>query len=304
MTGISEHDTSGDLTHAVPFWTLFDAARLDNCEARKMYAFEGRNGAGREFMGIATSVVSLAQGRLGVAAPYLIEQDWPAYTPEQHAVWAELVSRRMPQLREHACQEYLDGFEQIGLQEDKLPDLKSVSARLAPRTGWQSTPVSGFLPPDAFFEMLAARMFPTTTWLRGRDSLEYTPEPDIFHDVFGHVPMHAHPVFGDFLERYGKICARLTDAEDLERMGRLFWFTVEFGLIRQNGEVKVYGSGLISSHGECTRVLAGGCEVKDFDLGAVLNQEFDTGAMQPVLYAVESFDQVYEATKRAEELLG
>ncbi len=242
--------------------------------------------------------------RAGVAAPFLIEQDWKAYTTEQHATWAELVGRRMPQLREHACREYLDGFEQIGLREDSLPELSAVSARLAPRTGWESTPVSGFLPADAFFAMLAARMFPTTTWLRSRESMEYTPEPDIFHDVFGHVPMHAHPVFADFLEQYGKVCAGLTDAEDLERMGRLFWFTVEFGLIRQDGGVKVYGSGLISSHGECSKVLAGGCEVKDFDLNAVLEQRFDTGAMQPVLYAVESFEQIYEAAKLAERRLG
>ncbi len=255
-------------------------------------------------MGIASSTLNLAQGKLKVAAPYLIEQDWGAYTPDQHAVWSELVKRRMPQLRENACVEYLDGFHQIGLQEDKLPNLTEVSARLQPRTGWQSTPVSGFLPPDAFFEMLAARMFPTTTWLRSRDAMEYTPEPDIFHDVFGHVPMHAHPVFGNFLQSYGQVCARLTDHNKLERMGRLFWFTVEFGLIRQKGEIKVYGSGLISSHGECTRVLAGGCEVKEFDLDAVLNQEFDTGTMQPVLYAVESFDQIYEATKQAESRLG
>jgi phenylalanine-4-hydroxylase len=255
-------------------------------------------------MGVATSSLNLAQGKLTVAAPYLIEQTWADYTPEQHAVWADLVSRRMPQLREHACKEYLDGFEQIGLREDRLPDLAAVSALLSPRTGWQSTPVSGFLPADAFFEMLAARMFPTTTWLRSRESLEYTPEPDIFHDVFGHVPMHAHPVFANFLEHYGKICAGLmSDPVALERMGRLFWFTVEFGLIRQDGEIKVYGSGLISSHGECSRVLAGGCEVKDFDLDAVLDQEFDTGAMQPVLYAVESFDQIYEATKMAESRL-
>ncbi len=256
-------------------------------------------------MGITASGLRLAQERLSVAAPFLIEQVWEDYTPEEHQVWAELVSRRMPQLKDHACREYLDGFSQIGLREDRLPDLKSVSALLEPRTGWRSTPVSGFLPADAFFEMLAARMFPTTTWLRGRDSLEYTPEPDIFHDVFGHVPMHAHPVFADFLEHYGKVCAALmNDPVALERMGRLFWFTVEFGLIRQDGEVKVYGSGLISSHGECSRVLAGGCEVKDFDLDAVLNQEFQTSQMQPVLYAVESFEQIYEAAKIAESRLG
>ena len=256
-------------------------------------------------MAIAPSGLGPAQRKLKVAAPYLIEQDWDAYTPEQHALWAELVGRRLPQLREHACREYQEGFRQIGLREDRLPNLKAVSALLQPRTGWQSTPVSGFLPPDAFFEMLAARMFPTTTWLRQRDALEYTPEPDIFHDVFGHVPMHAHPVFADFLEHYGKVCANLIDKPDaLERMGRLFWFTVEFGLIRQDGGVKVYGSGLISSHGECTRVLAGGCQVKDFDLDAVMNQTFSTGEMQPVLYAVESFDQIYEAAKDAENKLG
>ncbi|NYF80531.1 phenylalanine 4-monooxygenase [Granulicella arctica] len=241
---------------------------------------------------------------LRVAAPYLITQSWVDYTPEQHAVWAELVGRNMPQLRDHACREYLDGFEQIGLREDELPDLAAVSERLAPRTGWQSTPVSGFLPADAFFEMLAARRFPTTTWLRSREAMEYTPEPDIFHDVFGHVPMHAHPVFADFLQQYGAICARLTDARDLERMGRLFWFTVEFGVIRQDGEIKVYGSGLISSHGECSRVLAGGCEVKEFELDAVLDQEFQTSEMQPVLYAVESFEQIYEAMRLAESRLG
>jgi phenylalanine-4-hydroxylase len=254
-------------------------------------------------MGIAPSSLTLAQAKLHVALPFLIEQTWIDYTPEQHAIWAELVSRRMPQLREHACAEYLDGFHQIGLREDQLPDLNAVSELLRPRTGWQSTPVSGFLPADAFFEMLAARLFPTTTWLRSRGSMEYTPEPDIFHDVFGHVPMHAHPIFADFLESYGKICARLSDPEALERMGRLFWFTVEFGLIRQDGKVKVYGSGLISSHGECSRVLSGGCEIKDFDLDAVLNQEFQTSEMQPVLYAVQSFEEIYEATKSAEQRL-
>jgi phenylalanine-4-hydroxylase len=239
-----------------------------------------------------------------IAAPYLIQQDWSAYTTEQHAVWQELVGRRMPQLREHACAEYLDGFQQIGLREDHLPHLAAVSARLKPRTGWSSTPVSGFLPADAFFEMLAARMFPTTTWLRSRESMDYTPEPDIFHDVFGHVPMHAHPVFADFLEHYGKLCASVIDRpEALERLGRLFWFTVEFGLIRQGGEIRVYGSGLISSHAECTRVLNGGCEVRDFDLDAVMAQQMNTSEMQPILYAVESFEQIYEAAQQAEQKL-
>lgn len=246
--------------------------------------------------------------QLTVAEPYLIQQNWEAYTPEQHSVWAELVRRRMPQLAEHACAEYLEGFRIIGLREDTIPNLAEVNRRLAPRTRWNATPVSGFLPPDAFFEMLAARKFPTTTYLRGRDSLEYTPEPDIFHDVFGHVPMHAHPIFADFLEHYGRACAALTDKDKLERMGRLFWFTVEFGVIRQKGEIKLYGSGLISSHGEATHVIEGpktgaGPEIRDFNLDQVLDQKFLVSEMQKVLYAVESFEQIYEATKQAEEKL-
>src|SRR5215472_6801732 len=213
----------------------------------------------------------MATATLIAAAPYLIQQNYDAYTAGQHSVWAELVGRVLPGIEKHAAREYLEGFEIIGLQRDRLPNLAEITKRLGPRTGWSSTPVSGFLPAPAFFEMLANRLFPTTTWLRSRESLEYTPEPDIFHDVFGHVPMHAHPVFGDFLQHYGKVCGGLiADEVALERMGRLFWFTVEFGVIRQSGDLKVYGSGLISSHGECTRVLAGGAEVREFNLDQVL----------------------------------
>ena len=244
------------------------------------------------------------ESKLNAAQPYLIQQAWDAYTPEQHAIWSELVSRRMPQLEQHASSAYLEGFQLIGLQQDSLPKLADVSARLMPRTGWQSTPVSGFLPSGAFFEMLAARMFPTTTWIRSRESLEYTPEPDIFHDVFGHVPMHAHPVFANFLEHYGKVCSVLTDQVDLERMGRLFWFTVEFGVIREGGAIKVYGSGLVSSHGECTHVVNGGPEIREFDLDQVLDTVVNVSEMQPVLYAIESFEQIYEATKEAQSRLG
>ena len=240
---------------------------------------------------------------LSAAAPYLIQQTYEKYTPEQHEVWAELVRRQRPELEKHACREYLEGYDIIGLQPDRLPNLAAISARLGPRTGWSATPVSGFLPKEAFFEMLAARMFPTTTYIRGRDSLEYTPEPDIFHDVFGHVPMHAHPVFADFLQHYGSVCAGIEDETVLERLGRLFWYTVEFGLIRQDGEIKVYGSGVISSHGECANVLSGGCEVRDFNLDEVLDTRVKVDEIHHRLFAIESFDQIYEAMHEAERRL-
>jgi phenylalanine-4-hydroxylase len=242
----------------------------------------------------------MSTAMLSAAAPFLIEQDYAAYTEEQHGVWAELVRRVLPELRQHAAREYLDGFEIIGLQEDRLPELAAVSARLRPRTGWNSTPVSGFLPAPAFFEMLASRRFPTTTWLRSRESLEYTPEPDIFHDVFGHVPMHAHPVFADFLEHYGRVCAAIEDAVVLEKLGRLFWYTVEFGVIRQQGEIKVYGSGLISSHGECMNVVEGHCAIHDFSLNEVLETRVKVDELHKLLFAVRSFDEIYEAMREAE----
>jgi phenylalanine-4-hydroxylase len=237
---------------------------------------------------------------LSVAIPYLIEQDYSAYNDEHHAVWAELVGRVLPELEMHASRAYLDGFQIIGLQRDRLPRLSAISARLEPRTGWNSTPVSGFLPAPAFFEMLAARRFPTTTWLRSRESIEYTPEPDIFHDVFGHVPMHAHKVFADFLQRYGRVCAEIEDERVLERLGRLFWYTVEFGLIREGNEIKVYGSGLISSHGECQNVVEGHCGVHEFSLDEVLNTPVKVDEFQKTLFAISSFDQMYEAMNEAE----
>ncbi|HEX4284573.1 MAG TPA: phenylalanine 4-monooxygenase [Terracidiphilus sp.] len=238
---------------------------------------------------------------LSAAEPYIIHQDYAAYTKEQHAVWAELVSRVYPELEQHAAREYLEGFEIIGLQPDCLPHLGSISACLEPRTGWNSAPVSGFLPAPAFFEMLAARRFPTTTWLRSKDSLEYTPEPDIFHDVFGHVPMHAHAIFADFLEHYGRVCAGISDRTVLEKLGRLFWYTVEFGVIRQGGEIKVYGSGLISSHGECMNVVSGHCAIRDFSLNEVLQTPVKVDELHKLLFAVDSFEQIYDAMHEAEQ---
>jgi phenylalanine-4-hydroxylase len=238
---------------------------------------------------------------LTAAAPYLIEQKYQDYTPEQHAVWAELVRRCQPQIEAFASVEYLEGAKIIGLEEDRLPNLAAISEILKSRTGWSTTAVSGFLPGDAFFEMLSARKFPVTTYIRSRESLEYTPEPDIFHDVFGHVPLHAHKVFADFLQHYGAVCAKIKNANTLERLGRLFWYTVEFGLIFEKGVPKMYGSGIISSHGECSNLLDGGCEVRAFDLESVLDTPVKVDHIHHLLFAIESFEQLYEAMHEAEE---
>jgi phenylalanine-4-hydroxylase len=237
------------------------------------------------------------------AKPFLIEQDYAKYTADQHALWSELVARRMAQLEQCACREYLAGWRALGLEQKQIPHLARVSERLEKRTGWRVQPVSGFMPSRAFFEMLAARQFPTTTWLRSRESADYTPEPDILHDALGHLPMFADQSFADAVAEYGRICYSMENEEKLERMGRLYWYTFEFGLIRQDGAVKVYGSGVASSQEECTNVLSGGCEVVDFSVEKVLNTTVKVDEVHKRLFAIESFGEIMGAVKEAREMV-
>ena len=235
----------------------------------------------------------------GAPATPFIEQDWGAYTAEDHAVWALLYARRMESLRENGSDVFLRGAEAIGLRRDQVPDLEDVNERLARRTGWSAVPVSGFLPAPQFFECLAHRRFPTTVTVRPMSQLDYLPEPDIFHDVFGHVPLHADPVFADFLQQFGAAATAARSDDDVELMARLFWFTVEFGLIRERGQVKVYGSGLISSSGDAANALGPDCDRRPFSLDAVFAQPFRIDRFQDILFVVESFDQLFAATDAA-----
>jgi len=232
-----------------------------------------------------------------LAAPF-IRQEWDAYSDEQHQVWATLYSRRMPALRETASRVFLEGAEAIGLDHHRIPALASLNRRLVARTGWSAVPVDGFLPAGEFFQCLSSRTFPTTVTIRAADRLDYVPEPDIFHDVFGHVPLHADPVFAEFLQRFGALAASAATPEETERMARLFWFTVEFGLIREGGEVRVYGSGLISSHADAANALGPNCDRRPFSLDAVLGQSFRIDDLQPILFVVEDFEQLFEAVER------
>ena len=232
-------------------------------------------------------------------ATWRVEQDWSAYTPENHEVWGILYERRMQDLAVNGSRVFLDGAELIGLLPDRVPDLKVTNALLLPRTGWSAVAVKGFVPAADFFRSLAVRQFPTTIIVRSKEQLEYLPEPDIFHDVFGHVPLHAHPVFASFLQRFGEIASRARTEKDVTRMARLFWFTVEFGLIREDGRPKVYGSGLISSVGDAANALGPRCDRRPFDLDAVFEQPFEIDRFQDVLFVVESFDQLFEAVEDA-----
>lgn len=231
------------------------------------------------------------------------EQSWASYSATDHAVWRVLFERRLPTLEETASRVFLEGLEAIGLGPSGVPDLRRVNAALERRTGWRAVPVTGFLPATAFFRSLEARAFPTAITVRTPAQLDYVEAPDIFHDVFGHVPLHADPAFAEFLSRFGALAARATTPERVTELARLFWFTVEFGLVREGGAVKVYGSGLISSHADAANALGPSCERRPFDLAAVMAQPFVIDRLQDVLFVVESFDQLADAlaTLEAEE---
>jgi phenylalanine-4-hydroxylase len=225
-------------------------------------------------------------------------QEWTAYSDGEHTTWGLLWQLRMRDLPGQASAAWLRGADSIGLSADRLPDLARMNSRLSALTGWEAVSVTGYLPADAFFAMLAQRRFPTTVTIRPMSRLDYTPEPDIFHDVFGHVPLHADPLFADFLQAFGAHASRATTESERERLTRLFWFTVEFGLVREAGSMRVYGSGLVSSAADAAKALSDRCDRRVFDLDAILAQPFRIDELQPVLYFVDDFRQLFDALLR------
>jgi len=234
-----------------------------------------------------------------------ITQHWEKYSDEDHEVWSILFKKRMKQLETDASNVFLTGMRAINLRPDRVPDLDDVNSRLKPLTGWASMGVPGYLPPKSFFAFLAQRRFPTTISVRPKTSMDYLPEPDIIHDVFGHVPLHADPIFADFLQTYGQAALHTNDTEHTERLARLFWFTVEFGLIHEDGRTKLYGSGLISSEGEGHHALESDeVERRPFNLERVCDTSFEIDHYQPILYVLDSFEQLRDAmSSYAERIL-
>jgi phenylalanine-4-hydroxylase len=233
-----------------------------------------------------------------------VEQRWAEYTEELHEAWGLLYEKRMRVLRRTGSELFLTGAELIGLNRDHVPDLEDVNRRLARLTGWRAVGVAGFIPAADFFACLAERRFPTTITMRPLSSLDYIPEPDIFHDVFGHVPLHADRVFANFLQRFGQVACQARSEEQITWMARLFWFTVEFGLIREPEGLKVYGSGLISSAADAANAVSHNCTRLPFELDAVINQPFDIDRLQDTLFVVTSFGQLFDAVREMQARLG
>ena len=245
-----------------------------------------------------------------------ISQPYELYSQENHEAWRQLYRRIRPRWERYANVHFLKGIEALDLNPERIPHLEDVNRRLQPLTGFQAKPVSGYVPGFLFFDCLRRREFPTTITIRDRNRMDYLPEPDIFHDIAGHVPMHTDRAFADVLVRFGdcahtavEMTALVQDhAERIRRltsiiraMSRFFWFTVEFGLMRGRHGTVAYGSGLLSSYGELEHAIDSP-EVQRYpiQLEWVINQVAEIDHYQPLLFIVESFDHLFDLVGRLE----
>ena len=234
-----------------------------------------------------------------------LEQDYSRYRADDQWVWQTLFQRQMLVLPGVASRRFLDGLPRIDFQESKIPDFAAVNPLLDRATGWTLVGVPGIVDDRTFFELLAARRFPATTWLRTPAQLDYLEEPDMFHDVFAHVPLLTDPFFADFLQAVGTLALRhLHDAFAVELLSRLYWFTVEFGLIAEGGELRIYGAGILSSAGETRFCLSDEPVRRPFDVATILATPYVKDRMQDVYFIIDSYKQLADSVPALEaELL-
>ena len=231
-----------------------------------------------------------------------LRQTYEKYTDEDQLVWKTLFERQMKQLEKVADSAYLEGLDAIGFSADHIPDFRLVNKRLVDLTGWQITVVPGIIEEKDFFGLLAKRQFPSSTWLRPVSQLDYLSEPDMFHDAFGHIPLLTNKTFCDFYESIGKIGVKYSDSEEvISALGRIYWFTVEFGLIQSEGDLKIYGAGILSSIGETKYSLSSTPKRVPFDLETIIKTDFDNTKIQDLYFVIDSFDQLLSAFKNYAE---
>jgi phenylalanine-4-hydroxylase len=246
---------------------------------------------------MATDTHVLASPPPGASADWTIPQDWSHYTPEEHATWDTLFARQARLLPGRASEAYLRGLDVLKLSKPGIPDFEELSDRLMKLTGWQVIAVPGLVPDDVFFDHMANRRFVAGNFIRRPDQFDYLQEPDVFHDVFGHVPMLADPVFADYLEAYGKGGQRAMGMEALKYLGRLYWYTVEFGLIAEPEGLRIYGSGIVSSYSESQFALDDPSPNRiGFDLARVMRTEYRIDDFQQNYFVIPSFDELLRVT--------
>ncbi len=216
---------------------------------------------------------------------------------ESRAVWRHLFERQSRLVQQRACPEFLTGLKRLDFSPDQVPDLERVSDQLEAITGWRLAPVDGFLDDGSFFRYLAARRFPVTWWLRPWAKLDYLQEPDLFHDLFGHVPLLSHPVFADYMQAYGEGGLKAERLGALGMIARLYWYTVEFGLIDQGDGPRIHGAGILSSKGEVLHSLeAPQPRRRPFDLKRILRTRYHIDRFQSTYFVISSFEQLFAAT--------
>jgi phenylalanine-4-hydroxylase len=215
----------------------------------------------------------------------------PVYPAGDHETWNFLFRRQMELLPGRASDTFLRGVETLGLTDDGIPALRDLSRALDRATGWQVARIPGLLHERDFFGLMADRKFPSTDYIRGKEELDYTPAPDMFHDIFGHMPTLTEPDFADFYQLFGKAAldAKGVDRQSLERF---HWFTVEFGLIRETDGLRIFGAGIMSSKGEVLHALSENVEHRPFTPEGVIGQDYDVWHLQPILFVLDSFEQL------------
>lgn len=231
---------------------------------------------------------------------FTVDQQWDHYTPEDHATWRELYQRQLKLMPGRACSEFIDGLQQLDMSGG-VPRFDQLSEILMQRTGWQVVAVPGAVPGPIFFEHLANRRFPATDWIRTREQMAYLKEPDVFHDIFGHVPLLINPIFADYMQAYGQGGLKAKALKGITNLGRLYWYTVEFGLIRSkrdNNELRIYGAGILSSSEETVYSLTSPKPQRvAFDLKRMMRTDFHITDLQELYFVIDDFEQLFDATR-------
>lgn len=239
------------------------------------------------------------KGYVPVYTTAVVEQPWADYGPEEHATWAQLFRRQQALLPGRACRAFLDSMAALGMSADAIPKFDDINKALRKATGWRLIGVEGLLPELSFFEHLAAREFPVTWWIRRPDQIDYISEPDLFHDLFGHVPLLMNPVFASYMQAYGEGGKRASrfGNEPLTNLTRLYWYTVEFGLIRDPDGLRIYGSGIVSSKSESLYALESLSPNRlGFDVRRVMRTRYRIDTFQKTYFVIDSFEDLFRAT--------
>lgn len=230
---------------------------------------------------------------------YLIQQNWSSYTDKEHEVWRTLYKRQTDILPGKVVPCFLEGLELLQLDPEKIPDFALMNQRLQALTGWQVLAVPELVPDAVFFEMLSKRIFPSSAFIRNPDQLDYLQEPDIFHDVFGHVPLLSQPIFATYMQAYGEAGLKALGSNNLHHLARLYWYTVEFGLINTAAGLRIYGSGIVSSYAETSYAVESPKPSRlVFDLRRVMRTPYRIDDLQETYFVINSFEALFAETSQ------